>query len=512
MALANFIDRAATAASQVLGGFDLKAFEHILSGHVVGIAFDGEAASSTEGAATLDLVVRLIARLYPEIAVLSLDDGGRPMARSLCDLARSINPDIGIASVGRAVTHFIVVGSTVPRGVKGRMFFAGSRGWTALLSRSNPMGSGSTSNPFGAGAAACFAAANVFRSIFADQLVGGELDEEIAMSLLDYGQDTGGGHFLPTEVDIGEAHLVGLGAIGNGAIWSLARSPWITGSLHIIDHELVELSNLQRYVLALQADVGRRKVDLATKAFGHVGLEVIPHPERWANYASGHRDWRFERVAVALDTAADRIALQGALPRWITNAWTQQTDLGVSRHAFVDGRACLACLYLPAGKVKDEDERLAEEMGLLEARLEIRAMLQTNVPVSAAFVSRVASALGVPEEHLLPFVGQSLRSFHKSAICGGVVFSLTGGRRPVQAVVPMPFQSALAGILLAAELVKHAAGRAVAPMTSTRINLLRPLGRYLHDPAPKDTSGRCICNDPDFVAAYRLKYAATACG
>lgn len=117
MALANFIDRVATAASQVLGGFDLKAFEHVLNSHVVGIAFDGEAASSTEGTATLDLAVRLIARLYPEIAVLSLDEGGRSMARSLCDLARSINPDIGIVSVRRAVTHCIVVGSTVPRDV-----------------------------------------------------------------------------------------------------------------------------------------------------------------------------------------------------------------------------------------------------------------------------------------------------------------------------------------------------------------------------------------------------------
>lgn len=510
MALANFIDRAATAASQLLEGFDLKAFEHVLNGQVVGVAFDGEAASSTEGAATLDLAVRLIARLYPEIAVLSLDEGGRATARNLFLLARSINPTIGIASARRAVTYCIVVGSTIPRGIKGRMVFAGSRGWTALLSRSNPVGSGPTSIPFGAGAAACFAAANVFRSIFADQLTGGEPDDDITMSLLDYGREDRD-DLATTAIDLGEAHLVGLGAIGNGAIWSLARSPWITGRLHVIDHELVDLSNLQRYVLTEQADVGRGKVDLASRFLEGGGLEVVSHKAQWANYAAAHHDWHFERVAVALDTAADRIALQGALPRWITNAWTQETDLGVSRHAFVDDRACLACLYLPAGKVKDEDERLAEEIGLPEARLEIRTILQTNMPVSAPFVSRVALALGVPEEHLLPFVGQSLRSFHQGAICGGVVFRLTGGQRPVRAVVPMPFQSALAGILLAAELVKHAAGIAAAPMTSTRINLLRPLGAYLHDPAPKDPSGRCICNDPDFVAAYHRKYVAAAC-
>jgi hypothetical protein len=93
---------------------------------VVGVAFDDAALASTEGAATLDLVVRLIARLYPEIAVLPLDPGGRAMARKLCRLARSINPDIGISSVRRDVTHCVVVGSTAPRGLKVPVVFAGS--------------------------------------------------------------------------------------------------------------------------------------------------------------------------------------------------------------------------------------------------------------------------------------------------------------------------------------------------------------------------------------------------
>jgi hypothetical protein len=66
--------------------------------------------------------------------------------------------------------------------------------------------------------------------------------------------------------------------------------------------------------------------------------------------------------------------------------------------------------------------------------------------------------------------------------------------------------------MLAAELVKHAAGLPDAPLTSTRINLLRPLGAFLHDPAPKDQSGRCVCNDPDFIDAYRRKYITVACG
>ncbi|MFX7902704.1 hypothetical protein ABTK34_19770, partial [Acinetobacter baumannii] len=80
----------------------------------------------------------------------------------------------------------------------------------------------------------------------------------------------------------------------------------------------------------------------------------------WADYVHGRSKWTFERVAVALDTAEDRIALQASLPKWIVNAWTQDVDLGVSRHNFADGGACLACLYLPTVAVKNEHERVSE--------------------------------------------------------------------------------------------------------------------------------------------------------
>ncbi|MER8922963.1 hypothetical protein NLY43_11845 [Mesorhizobium sp. C416B] len=112
--------------------------------------------------------------------------------------------------------------------------------------------------------------------------------------------------------------------------------------------------------------------------------------------------------------------------------------------------------------------------------------------------------MAVPFGPLAAFVGQPLRSFYQQAICGG--FQLSDGSRLVRTVVPMAFQSALAGIMLAADLVKHSAGFPMSPTTSTRVNLLRPLGSYLHDPKAKDSSGRCICSDEDFVAAYRLKY------
>lgn len=506
MALANFIDRAATAASQVLADFHLGDFKAVLERQVVGVAFDRHAVSCAEGQATLDLTVRLLARLYPVLAVLPLDEAASSQARALERLAKSINPGIGIRRSGKTATVCVVAGTVHPS-LRCPTFFMGSDGWAAKLSRTGPVGSGSSLLPYGAGAASCFAAANVFRTIFAPQLTGGDLDDDIDLSLGTYKKSKAGDpNSFDFAVDLGETHLVGLGAIGHGSLWTLARQPRLSGRLHVIDHEAIELSNLQRYVLAGQAEVGMPKAALATTALRSIGLEVETHPLKWAEYVARRDDWDLERVGVALDTAADRVAVQGALPRWVANAWTQEHDLGISRHGFDDGRACLCCMYMPTGKSKDEHELIAEELGMPDAQEQIKTLLQTNAGVPNDFVARVATAMGVPFEPLALFVGQPLRSFYQMAICGGLVFQLSGGNRFVRTLVPMAFQSALAGIMLAAELVKHAAGFPASPTTSTRLNLLRPLGSHLNDPKAKDASGRCICRDADFLAAYRRKY------
>ena len=140
---------------------------------------------------------------------------------------------------------------------------------------------------------------------------------------------------------------------------------------------------------------------------------------------------------MALDTAADRIAVQAALPRWIVNSWTQEQDLGISRHGFADNRACLACLYLPSEKSRNEHEILADQLRLPEAAIEIRTLLQTNQPVDAAFVQRVANKFEVPVEALAEFVGQPVRAFYQRALCGGLMMRLTNGSAQSTATVPM---------------------------------------------------------------------------
>ena len=196
MAFANFFDRTATAASQVLSNFNLDAYKATLSEHLVGLYFDEAAAASPEGRATLDLCVRILARLYPAMAIAGVGSKAEAYGSELKNLALAINDRIDLPSDITDATIVIVVGSTDIAGGKTRIF-AGSDGWRALISQDGPLGSGSTGNPFGAGAAACFAAANVFRFVFADQLTRGELDRSIDLSMFDYRQAGVPGPSLP---------------------------------------------------------------------------------------------------------------------------------------------------------------------------------------------------------------------------------------------------------------------------------------------------------------------------
>ncbi len=472
----------------------------------MGVAFDQVACELFEGRATLDLLVDLLSRLYPRLALVCLDPGSSEHLEALKAKAAAINPLIEIETSLDAAGIVAVVGRTPLH--EGDCVYVGSEGWRVKLSRSRPVGSADGRNPFGAGAAACFAAANIFRHVFRESLTRGEPDRDFELSLLDFSKSSPGANPVLEGVDLGESHLVGIGAVGHGAAWALSRAP-VQGMLHLVDAETIDDTNPQRYVSTLWADRGSSKVEQVVGWFGSPGgLQVVPHPMTWGQYLQQRQDWHLERVAVALDSAEERIAVQAALPRWLVNAWTQALDLGVSRHEFTGEKACLACLYLPTGQRKSESELIAEAIGLPQLERDvIRGHLYQSLPLDRPFLKQIAAAKGMPVEPLLPFEGKPLREFYSKAVCGGIVLQHSGKTDASQgsAEVPMAFQSALAGVLVASEMVIHAGALRDEPIaTTTKINLLRPLGSELNVPEAKREG--CICQDKDYQAAYRTKY------
>ncbi len=131
--------------------------------------------------------------------------------------------------------------------------------------------------------------------------------------------------------------------------------------------------------------------------------------------------------------------------------------------------------------------------------------------MNRAFLARVEAATRVAAEDLRAFEGEPLSALYAKAVCGTAHFGASRGGDRGAAAVPMAFQSALGGVLLAAEVVADAAPLRKRPMLPlTKLNVLRPLGRYLTEPAGKHRSGRCLCQDPIYLSTYRVKSTATS--
>lgn len=496
MSLAPYFQRNAIAAAQVLRGMDAEMIGDRLSSTSVGLSLGDEAFTTPEGIALTDLLVRLFARLYPRLVIASPVE-----VDGLEGLARQINPDIEIAFGGKATIAVSIGSDSIA--LADPQISAGSRGWDGSVSTSTSLAVGSSPNPVGPGIAACLAAAGVFRFVFLAGSVD-QLDEDLTISGHDLtSRPTEGDPALPDHLD---TTLVGLGAIGNAAAWTLSRVP-SAGLVRLVDPEFLDLGNLQRYVLGTMADVDRSKVEFAAKAFG-AALVADPHQESWQSFASREPS-PTRSVLVALDSATDRRAVQAALPQWIANAWTQVGDLGVSVHPWADGGACLACLYLPTGPAPNEDQLITAALGLqAEREADVRRLLHLNAAPPPSLLEEVANACDVPLEALEPYAGRPIRELYVEGICGGAVVPLSrleGANADVH--VPLAHQSAMAGVLLASRVLVGREDRAGTRVA--RFDVMRPLpvGVDFRQAMAKDSRGICICQDASYEGAYAAKFA-----
>lgn len=497
MALADYYSRAALAAAQILAGFDEPRIRMALDKAKVGITIGSDAVETKEGIAIADLLVRLFARLYPTIVINVEGTKGEALKNILIGLAQQINPNIDI---GSKPTIDLAIGKSLIPTIDAKRIFLGSSGWNAFLSDSVPQSVGNSSIPFGPGIAACFGAANIFRSVFLGREAN--LDRSINFSALI--GDAIISNNLELNGSLGEIALIGAGAIGNAAVWALSRIQ-MEGTIHIVDHQTIDVGNLQRYIMAERKRESAVKVEMLANCFKNE-LKAIPHQRTFAEFTHLN-GYKWEKMLLALDSSFDRRSAQASLPQWVANAWTQPGDLGVSTHNFLDG-ACVTCLYLPEHALENEDELVASTLNLPDKLMEIRTLLYTGAGLSNEFLNLVGTARNIPFDRLLPFLGQPLRILYTEGFCGGALIPLGEAELPRKEVhVPLAHQSALSGVLLAAAAVKQSLKYIQKGTCVTRINVMAPLGSFLTQPAAKDSRDICICCDTDYINVYKNKYA-----
>jgi hypothetical protein len=127
--------------------------------------------------------------------------------------------------------------------------------------------------------------------------------------------------------------------------------------------------------------------------------------------------------------------------------------------------------------------------------------------LQVSLLDDVAQAFGRRRQEVETWAGRTVSDLYHEGVCAGLLTGL--GDAAGQAVVPVAHQSALAGVMLASQLLI-----ASDPDLATH----RPAaieGRYnvLGSPTqlvslPRSRTPKCLCSDRDFLDRYRSRWQA----
>ena len=318
------------------------------------------------------------------------------------------------------------------------------------------------------------------------------------LDLMPFGRDSK----MPGRLCLPETHLVGVGAVGSAAVYTLAHLEDVGGNLHLIDNEAVDHSNLNRYVLMRRGDIDQQKVDIAAASLKASEIQTLAYCGPFARYMEEHGSTT-NLLLTPVDSEEGRRNLARMLPKRVINAATGGTTVTISAHGFADGKACLHCLYMQEPNEATPEEIIASDMGLSLEK--VRELILMNEALDMSLIAQIESYRGIEPGRWTRYQGLPVHSFYQRAVCGDAPIQLPNAN----VVAPLSFISAAAGILLASELVKGS-----HPDLESWVldNYLRIDTLHLPNPAFRQrrlqhSSGRCICQDHDYVAVYRDKYS-----
>ena len=110
----------------------------------------------------------------------------------------------------------------------------------------------------------------------------------------------------------GRVLVVGAGGLGSAALYYLAAAG--VGHLGIVDHDVVELSNLQRQILHSTADIDRPKTESAAQKLRDLNpdVEVVCHQERLTAHNVADLLAGYDIIVDGVDNFASRYLLNDA--------------------------------------------------------------------------------------------------------------------------------------------------------------------------------------------------------
>lgn len=144
--------------------------------------------------------------------------------------------------------------------------------------------------------------------------------------------------------------VIGAGGLGTPLLQYLAAAG--VGTLGVIDHDRVDLSNLQRQVIHRTSDVGMSKVESARRTLGDINpeVQVQAHDERLTAANADRIIAAYDVVADGSDNFATRYLLNDAcyrLKKTLVSAAILRFDGQISTYKAWqgDGHPCLRCIF-----------------------------------------------------------------------------------------------------------------------------------------------------------------------
>lgn len=407
---------------------------------------------------------------------------------SLADLARLVWQDGDFTADGGGPVDL-----TLGIGAAGDISLGVERGGAALVLVDGIAHIDQRDAPFAALVAAALGCAQTAKGLYPEILSGRRL------GAIRFDQAALGGPLdLERPVVLERPVFAGVGAVGCAALYALIVAGAV-GSVLLLDPDSLKDSNLMRYILFDSRHLGMPKVEAAQAIVAASGLELTVDTNRSViqEFLKQHEEerQRARLVVSAVDTYEARREIASGLPLRVMNAGTTPRDFTISRHGFGDGYACLACLYPARQQDVETDAVMAREMGL--EKQEVLALRRKKTPLTLDLVRRVATARGLADDHYASYAGEPLDSFYNKEFCATTPVQTSRG----EAVAPLAYGSALAGILLGQLIANPSAG----DLRRFRMDVMTGLDTPQRT-APRPRAGCPYCGSETLQSVYRSKW------
>jgi molybdopterin/thiamine biosynthesis adenylyltransferase len=221
------------------------------------------------------------------------------------------------------------------------------------------------------------------------------------------------GPTLPSSIDLGKLLVVGAGALGGNALTILSQLKSLRGRIDVVDHDRLDLSNLNRLVAAVVAHLGMNKAELAASLFLGSAVDCFAHVKRYEQLAMAagvHLPVEaYDLVVAGVDQMASRAFIQSGWPRFLIDGGTGGFSWRVSTFPVETVGACAGCL---AGNAQGTYNQLRASMacaggGVVESP-QIQQQFESYGFVSFLCAAFLVSAVLQRSLGILPSASESI--------------------------------------------------------------------------------------------------------